>query len=380
MTDTQARLAVPFLDLSTVHRPIGADFLRDVGELLESGAFTNGPQVAEFEAAFASYCGDLATASASRAGSTPSGWRSRPWGCSPATRCSCPPSRSSRRSRRSARPAAYPCRSTSSEPTFASIRPLLRPRSAHERGRSCRCTSTGGWPTWPRSASSRADHGLVVLEDACQAHGASGRRSAPAARRPPRPLQLLPRQEPRRVRRRRRARHRRRRSSPRGPWRCASTGSGEKYEHDTIGWTARLDTIQAAVLLRKLPLLDDWNDAAARSRPTSTPRARRTSATSCCRTSADRGPGLAPLRRAHRRPGTGSPRISRERGIGTGRHYPEPPHLSKAYASARLRAGLVPGRRAARRRGAFAADLPGHHASDRSSAVVDGVRRGSSRG
>lgn len=31
------------------------------------------------------------------------------------------------------------------------------------------------------------------------------------------------------------------------------------YEHIEPGWTARLDTIQAAVLLRKLPLLDEWN-------------------------------------------------------------------------------------------------------------------------
>ena len=37
-------------------------------------------------------------------------------------------------------------------------------------------------------------------------------------------------------------------------------GQEQKYRHEEIGWTARLDTIQAAVLSRKLPLLNGWND------------------------------------------------------------------------------------------------------------------------
>jgi dTDP-4-amino-4,6-dideoxygalactose transaminase len=37
-------------------------------------------------------------------------------------------------------------------------------------------------------------------------------------------------------------------------------GQRAKYVHDVEGWTARLDSIQAIVLLRKLPLLDGWNE------------------------------------------------------------------------------------------------------------------------
>ena len=37
-------------------------------------------------------------------------------------------------------------------------------------------------------------------------------------------------------------------------------GQRRKYEHDVVGWTARLDTIQAIALARKLPHLDDWNE------------------------------------------------------------------------------------------------------------------------
>src|SRR5262249_55216935 len=48
---------IPFLDLSAVHAPIVDGVMEDVKNLLESGAFTNGPAVAAFEEAFASHCG-----------------------------------------------------------------------------------------------------------------------------------------------------------------------------------------------------------------------------------------------------------------------------------------------------------------------------------
>ena len=38
-------------------------------------------------------------------------------------------------------------------------------------------------------------------------------------------------------------------------------GQTEKYKHVTAGFTARMDTLQAIVLKHKLPHLDSWNDA-----------------------------------------------------------------------------------------------------------------------
>jgi len=47
---------VPFLDLEPVHRGLKARILADWGELIDTGAFVNGGPVSAFEAAFAAYC------------------------------------------------------------------------------------------------------------------------------------------------------------------------------------------------------------------------------------------------------------------------------------------------------------------------------------
>jgi len=106
-------------------------------------------------------------------------------------------------------------------------------------------------------------------------------------------------------------------------------GQREKYKHGDIGWTARLDTIHAAVLLRKLPYLDEWN-------------AQRQAAADLyveglagvgdlmLPDSSDRGQvwHLFVVRTADR---DGLADHLAASKIGTGRHYPEPPHLSEAY-------------------------------------------------
>ena len=50
-------VAVPFLDLAPSHRPLKDGVLAEIGALIDSGAFTNGPPVKEFERAFASLHG-----------------------------------------------------------------------------------------------------------------------------------------------------------------------------------------------------------------------------------------------------------------------------------------------------------------------------------
>ena len=105
----------------------------------------------------------------------------------------------------------------------------------------------------------------------------------------------------------------------------------EKYRSLRPGYTARLDTLQALVLSCKLPLLDDWNAERAEAA-----------------TFYDVGlAGVGDLQLPPRAAGS-TPvwhlyvvRSARrdelmahlaDEGIATGRHYPEPPHLSDAFS------------------------------------------------
>ncbi len=48
---------VPFLDLRPVHEPLAEDILDKIADVIERGAFINGREVAEFEAALSAYSG-----------------------------------------------------------------------------------------------------------------------------------------------------------------------------------------------------------------------------------------------------------------------------------------------------------------------------------
>jgi len=50
-------VTVPFVDLAALVRPSRADYLAAFERVLDTGGFVGGPAVAEFEAAFAAYCG-----------------------------------------------------------------------------------------------------------------------------------------------------------------------------------------------------------------------------------------------------------------------------------------------------------------------------------
>ena len=108
-------------------------------------------------------------------------------------------------------------------------------------------------------------------------------------------------------------------------------GSSVRYHHDVIGRNARLDEIQAAVLRIKLRRLDTWNEQ------------RRTNAARLSQALAGTSvelpvPGGASVREVFhlyvvRHPERDALKsFLAERGIATGIHYPIPIHLQKAYA------------------------------------------------
>jgi dTDP-4-amino-4,6-dideoxygalactose transaminase len=118
-------------------------------------------------------------------------------------------------------------------------------------------------------------------------------------------------------------------------------GQRAKYEHEREGWTGRLDTIQAIVLLAKLQRLDGWN------------KERRTIAAHYLERLGGVGdlelPPVAPeslpvwhlfvIRTADP---VAMGDFLRSRGIGTGRHYPDPVHLTQAYRGLGYERGSFP--------------------------------------
>jgi dTDP-4-amino-4,6-dideoxygalactose transaminase len=149
-------------------------------------------------------------------------------------------------------------------------------------------------------------------------------------------------------------------------------GQTAKYVHALEGWSARLDTIQALVLSHKLPLLDKWNEqrraAAAfyedglagvgdlRLPPTAS--------------------GSAPVWHLYVVRTTDPTALElclRERGIGTGRHYPDPVHLTEAYAQLGYRRGDFPVAEALSRECLSLPIFPGIDEAQLA-AVVDGVQ------
>lgn len=120
----------------------------------------------------------------------------------------------------------------------------------------------------------------------------------------------------------------------------ANYGSRVKYRNEEKGFNCRLDEIQAAVLRVKLPVLDEWND-------------RRRAIASFYRTAILREDVVLPsvmegadpawhlfVVRSPRRDDL--QRVLGDAGIGTLIHYPIPPFLQDAYPEFRARAGEWP--------------------------------------
>jgi dTDP-4-amino-4,6-dideoxygalactose transaminase len=114
----------------------------------------------------------------------------------------------------------------------------------------------------------------------------------------------------------------------------------DKYRHERIGWNSRLDAIQAAVLRKKLPYLDGWNDSRRRL-------------ANRYRKHIDELHGVkAPIEGSGRRHvyhvfcirTRGRDRLKKHldgKGVETGIHYPLPVHLQPSYQRVKFRAGTL---------------------------------------
>jgi dTDP-4-amino-4,6-dideoxygalactose transaminase len=148
-------------------------------------------------------------------------------------------------------------------------------------------------------------------------------------------------------------------------------GQSEPYRSDQIGMTSRLDTLQALVLLHKLPLLQRWNAERAQVAAFYN----------------DALAGVGDIRLPRTAPGSKHvwhvyPIRTRDpealgaylagRGVATKRHYPEAPHLSAAFAGLGHPAGTFPVAEAIARETLSLPLFPGI-TEEQMHAVVEGV-------
>jgi len=330
---------VPFLDLHAIHDGLKADLLEAMSALIDAGDFTNGPAVAEFEQAFAEYCGTtLAIGLASGLDAVRLALIAA--GLEAGDEVIVPANTFVATLEAVTQAGGRPVVVDMSEEDW-NLDVALAEAAVTDRTRFVVPVHLYGQLADMRALEELAQRrGLQIVEDACQAHGAErdGVRAGASGRAaafsfyPGKNLgafgdagALTTSDEQLAVKIRALREH----------------GQTAKYVHDLEGYTARLDTIQAIVLLRKLAELDAWN-------------AQRTEIAShylraLCEVGDLELPPVAPgsepvwhlfVVRTADPVSLGT--FLRERGIGTGHHYPQPVHLTGAYRSLGYEPGTFP--------------------------------------
>ena len=325
----EAAPSVPFLDLGLLHRDLKAEIVEEIADLVDSSAFTNGPQVREFEAAFAAYCGTehcvgLASGlDALRLGLQAAGLEA---GDEVVVAASTFVATLEAVTQAGGRPVVVDATDEDYNLDPAAVEAVLT-----ERTRFLMPTHLYGQLADMRALLEVAErHDLTILEDACQAHGASRDGIAAGTAGLANAFSFYP-------------------GKNLGAFGDAGAlvtddeqlaalvralrehGQTRKYVHDLEGWTARLDTIQAIVLQRKLPLLDRWN---GERRAVAAKYDERLAGTGDLRLPPV-PEGSEPVWHIYAIRTAAPEELAgflRERGIGTGRHYPDPVHLAPAYA------------------------------------------------
>jgi dTDP-4-amino-4,6-dideoxygalactose transaminase len=334
---TQGR--VPFVDFGHVSESLRAEILAAIADVVETGVFVNGPVVEAFEGEFAAYCGTEFCVGTS-SGLDALRLALLAAGIEPGDEVVVPAQTFIATWEAVTQAGGVPVPVDVSDSDYALdldiAADVVGPRTrflvpVHLYGQLADMTAV---------RQLARQHGLLVVEDACQAHGAvrDGRRAgsygdaAAFSFYPTKNLgafgdagALITDDEAYADRVKALREH----------------GQRRKYDHELPGYTARLDAVQAAVLARKLPYLDEWNES------------RRAAARYYTESLAGIGdlrlpptlPGSEPAWHLYvvraREPGRLSEHLAAA-GIASGRHYPTPPHLTGAYASLGLRRGEFP--------------------------------------
>jgi dTDP-4-amino-4,6-dideoxygalactose transaminase len=333
------RTAVPFFDPSPSFAELKSKLIAEISELIDSGAFINGPQVGAFETAFSEYCGaDHCVGVASGLDALRLGLIAA--GIEPGDEVIVPANTFVATLEGVTQAGGVPVLVDVSERDY-NLDPAAVEAALTDRTRFLMPVHLYGQMADMQALRAIAERaGVAIIEDACQAHGAerdglrAGASGLAAAFSfyPAKNLGAmgdagaLVTTDPELA------------SIARA---LREHGQTRKYHHEREGFTARLDTIQAIVLLHKLPLLDRWTEE------------RRAAAAAYSEALDGIGDLVLPAVAGGSEPvwhlyvvRTQEPQRLAEflddRGVKTGRHYPEPAHLSPAYAGLRYAQGSFP--------------------------------------
>jgi len=330
---------VPFLDLRAQHDPLRQEIMTAVQEVVDRSAFAGGPYVTAFEEDFAAFC---QTKFAIGVGNgTDALWLALlALGVGPGDEVITVPSTFMATAEAISYTGAKPVFIDIDERTFT-MDPALLERAITPRTKAVIPVHLFGQVADmdPILAIARK-HGLPVLEDACQAHGAEYRGRRAGSLGIAGAFSFYP-------------------GKNLGAWGEAGAvttndpalaqkirvlrdhGQDKKYYHSDIGWNGRMDGIQGAVLRIKLKGLAKGNAA------------RRAHAAYYDQHLAGL-PGLkvtppapygVPVYHIYAVRVAERDRVLQaltQRGIGCGIHYPIPVHLQRAYASLGHAAGSFP--------------------------------------
>jgi len=339
------RSVVPFLDLRAQYATVKAEIEQAVLNVLTSGAYILGPEVAAFEREFAAYCG-AAEGIAVNSGTSALHAALIAAGIGAGDEVLTTPftfvATASAICSAGARPVFVDI-----DPESFTMDPARLEQALTPRTRAIVPVHLYGQPADmdPIMAFARK-HGLLVIEDACQAHGARYNGQpvgsigdlACFSFYPGKNLGacgeggIVVTSDPQRARTARMVRD----------W-----GQEKKYEHVIMGYNYRMDGIQGAILRVKLRYLEQWTEARRSHaqrydalldqigvrRPREMSYSRHVYHVYAIRT-AERAVVQAALKDA---------------GVETGIHYPTPVHLQPAYAFLGYGAGDFPHAEAAGR-------------------------------
>ncbi len=318
---------VPFLDLKAQYASIREDIAETIQQVLDSAHYVGGERVEKFENEFARYVGArYAVATGSGTGALELVLRAL--GIGPGDEVIVP---------------AYTFFATAeavsivgATPVFADVHPQTchldaasAERHISPRTRAIIPVHLHGRAMDMAEIEQLADaHGLEIVEDACQAHGASRNGIRVGGSGLPACFSFYPGKNLGAY-------------GDGGAVTCDDAklaqslralrdhGSPAKYQHVAVGTNSRLDALQAAVLSVKLPWLDEWNGRRARHAKTYLHELE-------CPGIQLPEPAPAGEHNYHLfvicTPQRDSLRaFLAEQGIETGIHYPTPLHLTQAY-------------------------------------------------